>query len=45
MADEHKHGSMDTTQHEKTFESFVTITKWTVVGIIVLLILLALFRT
>lgn len=45
MDDEHKIGSMDTTAQEKTFAGFMTVTKWIVIGIVVLLILLALFRT
>jgi hypothetical protein len=44
MADEHKHGSMDTTEHEKTFAGFITLTKWTLIVIITVLVLLALFR-
>jgi hypothetical protein len=42
---EHKHGSMDTTPHERTFAGFVTFTKITVVVILVILVLLAIFRT
>jgi hypothetical protein len=38
MADKHEHGSMDTTEQEKTFNGFLTITKWTTVFIIALLI-------
>ena len=45
MADEHKHGSMDTTEHEKTFAGFVSVTKWTVILIIAVLVFLAIFRT
>jgi len=45
MADEHKPGSMDTTEQEKTFAGFMTVTKWTVISIIVILVLLAIFRT
>ncbi|WP_299646079.1 aa3-type cytochrome c oxidase subunit IV [uncultured Jannaschia sp.] len=45
MADEHKPGTMDITEQEKTFAGFMTFTKWTVIGIIVLLVLLAIFRT
>lgn len=41
---EHKHGSMDTKAHEKTFEGFVRFTTWTVVAIIVALILLAMIN-
>lgn len=38
---EHKPGSMDIHEQEKTFQSFVTLTMRVVIGIIVLLILLA----
>ncbi len=41
---EHKHGSMDTTEQEKTFDGFMRFTIWTVVVIIVALILLALIN-
>jgi hypothetical protein len=44
MADDHKHGKMDITEHEKTFAGFVTVTKWTVIVIIAVLVFLALFR-
>ena len=40
MAD-HKHGEMDTTVQEKTFEGFIKMTVWSVVGIAVFLIFLA----
>ena len=43
MAEEHKHCSMNTEVQEKTFEGFVTFTKWTVVAIIAVLVFLALF--
>ncbi|MEM8823505.1 MAG: aa3-type cytochrome c oxidase subunit IV [Pseudomonadota bacterium] len=45
MADDHEHGKMDISEHEKTFAGFVTFTKWTVIVIIGVLIFLALFRT
>ena len=38
---EHKHGSMDITDHEKTFDGFVKFTTRSVIGIIVFLIFLA----
>jgi hypothetical protein len=38
---EHKHGSLDVKEQEKTFAAFVTLTTRTVIGIIVFLILLA----
>ena len=45
MADEHEHGSMDTSSQEKTFEGFVRITKIVVIVIVAILVFLALFRT
>lgn len=38
---EHKHGEMDTSVQEKTFEGFIKATAWSVVGIAVFLIFLA----
>jgi hypothetical protein len=38
---EHKHGEMDITVQEKTFEGFVKWTVWSVAGIAVFLIFLA----
>lgn len=40
----HKHGSMDIQAQENTFSRFVTMTSRIVIGIIVVLILLALFN-
>ena len=37
----HKHGEMDTTVQEKTFEGFIKATAWSVAAIVVFLILLA----
>jgi hypothetical protein len=45
MAQEHKPGSMDITEQEKTFAGFLTFTKWAVYVIIAILVLLAIFRT
>ena len=45
MATEHKHGSMDITEQEKTFAGFVTFTKWTVIVIVAILVFMAIFRT
>ncbi|MCX7300803.1 MAG: aa3-type cytochrome c oxidase subunit IV [Rhodobacterales bacterium] len=42
---EFKPGSMDITQHEKTFDSFMKIIVRTTIGIIVILIFLALVGT
>lgn len=41
MAD-HKHGEMDTSVQEATFDGFVKMTKWAVVIIIGILIFMAL---
>jgi hypothetical protein len=41
---EHKHGSMDTTAHEKTFAGFINFTIRTVVVILVALVLLAMIN-
>ena len=41
---EHKHGEMDTSVQEKTFEGFVNWTKWSVIvitGIVVFLAIIA----
>ncbi|MDZ7708844.1 MAG: aa3-type cytochrome c oxidase subunit IV [Roseovarius sp.] len=38
---EHKHGEMDTSVQEKTFEGFVKATAWAVAGIALFLIFLA----
>ncbi|RLJ51739.1 aa3 type cytochrome c oxidase subunit IV [Litoreibacter meonggei] len=38
---EHKHGSMDTEDHEKTFQGFVKFTTYAVIGILIFLVLLA----
>lgn len=42
MAD-HKHGEMDIEVQEKTFDGFMKFTTWTVIGIFVLIILMAIF--
>ena len=43
--DEHKHGEMDVTDHEKTFEQFMGWTKWVVIVLLVLLVWMAIFIT
>lgn len=45
MADEHKQGTMDVTEQEKTFAGFMTFTKWVLIGIVCILVFLAIFRT
>lgn len=39
---EHKHGSMDITEQQKTFDGFITFTTRAVIAIVVFLIFLAL---
>lgn len=41
---EHKHGSMDITDQEKTFEGFITFTIKSVVVILVLVVLMAMWN-
>ncbi len=40
--DEHKHGSMDIREQEKTFAGFIRLAVWTVVIVVVVLVFLAL---
>jgi hypothetical protein len=42
---EYKEGSMDISEHEKTFEGFIRITIRSVIAIFAILIFLALFAT
>lgn len=42
MAD-HKHGEMDVTDQEKTFDGFMKWTQWSVITILVLVVLMAIF--
>lgn len=39
---EHVHGTMDTSAQEKAYAGFVTATKWTVIAIVTVLVVLAL---
>ena len=41
MADKHVHGSMDTTEHEKTFVGMLNWAKWVCIGSAAFLIFLA----
>lgn len=42
---EHKHGTMDIEDHEKTFAGFVKFVTWGVVIILAILIFLAIFNS
>ena len=40
-----EHGSMDISQHVKAWAGFTTFVKYSTVGIILVMVLLAIFRT
>lgn len=42
---EHKHGEMDITTQTKTFEGFISATKWVTIVLLVLLVWMAIFIT
>jgi uncharacterized integral membrane protein len=44
MADDFKHGTMDTSIQEKTFGGFVRAMTWTAIVVVVVLVLLAIFN-
>ncbi len=47
MANEtdYKPGTMDISQHRKSYAGFISFTKWSFAGIMLLMIFLAIFRT
>jgi hypothetical protein len=47
MAHEHDYqpGSMDISQHRKAYAGFLTFSKWSFAGIMLIMIFLAIFRT
>jgi len=42
---DYKPGSMDITQHKKSYEGFLTASKWTFALVIGIVVFLAIFRT
>ena len=42
---DYKPGSMDISQHQRAYAGFLTFTKWSLGGILLIMILLAFFRT
>lgn len=42
---EHKHGSMSTRAHEKTFEGFIKASKFVAISSVLVLIFLAIFNS
>lgn len=45
MAEEHKHGTMDTTVQEKTFDGFMNFTMKTCMVILAIVVFMAIFTT
>ena len=42
---EYKSGSMDISQHQRAYAGFLTFAKWSSIGIALIMIFLAVFRT
>ncbi len=42
---EHKHGEMDISVQEKTFDGFINFTKWSVIVILAILVFMAIFTS
>jgi hypothetical protein len=42
---DYKPGSMDISQHQRSYAGFLTFTKWSLIGILAIMIFLAFFRT
>jgi len=41
----HETGTMDIKEHQKTWAGFLTLVKWIVLGCILVMVFLAIFRT
>jgi hypothetical protein len=42
---DYKPGSMDISQHRRSYAGFLSFTKWSLIGILLVMVLLAIFRT
>ncbi|HEY5007195.1 MAG TPA: aa3-type cytochrome c oxidase subunit IV [Caulobacteraceae bacterium] len=42
---DYKPGSMDISQHVKAYAGFLTFTKWSLIGILLIMVFMAFFRT
>jgi hypothetical protein len=42
---DYKPGSMDISQHLRAYAGFLTFTKWSLIGILAIMVFLAIFRT
>ena len=40
-----QHGSMDISAHQRAYGGFLTFTKWSLIGILLIMVFLAIFRT
>jgi hypothetical protein len=40
-----QHGSMDISGHQRSYAGFLSFTKWSLIGILLIMVLLAIFRT
>ena len=40
-----QHGSMDISAHQRSYAGFLSFTKWSLIGILLIMVLLAIFRT
>lgn len=38
-------GSMDISQHQRSYAGFLTFAKWALIGILLIMVFLAIFRT
>ena len=45
MASDYKYGSMDISQHKKTYHAFLVGSKWTSIFVLAIMVFLAIFRT
>ena len=46
--DKHSHhtpGAMDISQHQRAYQGFLTFAKWSMAGILLIMVFLAVFRT
>lgn len=43
--EDHKHGSMDISEQEKTYTGFIKVTIWTTIAIILILVFMALVNS
>ena len=42
---DYKPGSMDISQHQRAYAGFLTFAKWSTIGVLLIMVFLAIFRT